>query len=207
MGLGRKIFTRETLKSADVNGYLMDQVVAIFPSTAARLAAWDSPDKGSLSYLRDVERHDEFRGSAWVPFLGGARGQIATSRPAAGAGFGPSGNLYQLSQTATTYVNTGELVRHTVSIPVYGGAVVQGCTITVARFSTANARTPVDSRSFSVGGNVPDDSLPVCFICDETPPPGDWYWRVEASCNVQSGMAVVGSQGGALHTVDVVKRA
>lgn len=64
MGLGRKVFTRERLTSADVNGYLMGQSVMSFPTTAVRDA--DLPlaqvEAGMVCYIEDLDRH--YRGSA-----------------------------------------------------------------------------------------------------------------------------------------------
>lgn len=64
-GLGRKVFTRETLGSADVNGYLMDQAVMRFASAAARAAAIPAPTDGMVSVL-DPERVPEvFYAGTW----------------------------------------------------------------------------------------------------------------------------------------------
>lgn len=59
MGLGRKVFTRERLTSADVNGYLMSQTVMAFPSVAVRDA--DLPiaqvEAGMICYIEALDRH------------------------------------------------------------------------------------------------------------------------------------------------------
>lgn len=54
-GLGRKLFTRQTLASADVQNYLMDQAVMRFASAAARAAAIPGPTEGMVTYLDDAK--------------------------------------------------------------------------------------------------------------------------------------------------------
>jgi hypothetical protein len=66
-GLGRKVFTRETLTSGDVNGYLMDQTVMVFASAAARSTAIPSPTDGMVTYLLDAKRADVHEDAAWQP--------------------------------------------------------------------------------------------------------------------------------------------
>jgi hypothetical protein len=67
-GLGHKTFTRERLTSADVQGYLMDQVTLVYPSASARLADLPAPDDGMRSYLLDVKRTEVYDAAsgAWV---------------------------------------------------------------------------------------------------------------------------------------------
>lgn len=64
-GLGRKVFTRETLGSAEVNGYLMDQVIMRFPSASARSAVIPTPSEGMHTYLDDAGRVEFFNGAGW----------------------------------------------------------------------------------------------------------------------------------------------
>lgn len=66
-GLGRKVFQPlEFLSSADVNGYLMDQSVMYFASSAARDAALTNPSAGMHSYRADGAVVEVYNGSAWV---------------------------------------------------------------------------------------------------------------------------------------------
>lgn len=89
-GLGRKLFTRGTLASSDVQGYLQDQVVMTFASAAARTAAVGAPTAGMVSYLKDVKRYDVcFSDGTWFPMSGRviARNHVPVSSgiPAGGA--------------------------------------------------------------------------------------------------------------------------
>jgi hypothetical protein len=68
-GLGRKVWTGETLSVADLQGYVQDQVVMVFANAAARSAAIPSGAlaEGMLTYLRDTDSHEYYSGAAWLP--------------------------------------------------------------------------------------------------------------------------------------------
>lgn len=68
-GLGRKVWGRETLSAANLQGYLQDQTVMCFASASARGAAIAAPTEGMVSYLADVDRLDWYNGSTWSPVL------------------------------------------------------------------------------------------------------------------------------------------
>jgi hypothetical protein len=64
--LGVKTFTAgDVLLAAEVNGYLMDQAVAVFDSTAARGSAIASPAEGQFAYLKDSDQLTYYSGAAW----------------------------------------------------------------------------------------------------------------------------------------------
>lgn len=62
---GRKVFTREVLSSADVNGLLMDQTVMRFATSNARAAAIPAPEKNTVTALDTSKRLERYDGSAW----------------------------------------------------------------------------------------------------------------------------------------------
>jgi len=65
-GLGRKEWSPgDTLTAADVNGYLMDQMVMVFAGTAARNSAIPSPSAGMCSYST-ATGFVVYNGTAWV---------------------------------------------------------------------------------------------------------------------------------------------
>ena len=65
-GLGRKTWSPgDTLTAADVNGYLMDQMVMVFAGTAARASAIPSPSTGMVSYSTATGLV-VYNGTAWV---------------------------------------------------------------------------------------------------------------------------------------------
>ncbi len=57
-GAGHKTWTRERLTVDDVQGYLQDQVVLNYPSTAAADADLVAPTAGMLRWLADVDRYE-----------------------------------------------------------------------------------------------------------------------------------------------------
>jgi hypothetical protein len=65
-GAGRKVWTGETLSVPDLQNYLQDQAVMVFPNAAARSAAIPAPTEGMTSYLADVNRVEFYTGTAWV---------------------------------------------------------------------------------------------------------------------------------------------
>ena len=69
-----KVFTNgSVLPASDVNTYLMDQSVMVFSSSATRAAALTAPVEGMLTWLQDVNRYENYNGSAWVT-LGASAG-------------------------------------------------------------------------------------------------------------------------------------
>jgi hypothetical protein len=64
-GAGHKTFTRQTLASADVQGYLMDQTVMVFASVAARNAAIVAPATGMRTLQLDTLTTTIYDGTAW----------------------------------------------------------------------------------------------------------------------------------------------
>ena len=71
MANGFKTFTGGTgappLSAADVNGYLMQQVTAIFTSATTRDAAITSPIEGQTAYTTDTNTIWVYDGAAWRP--------------------------------------------------------------------------------------------------------------------------------------------
>ncbi len=76
-GLGRKVWTNEVLSQPDLQGYLQDQVVAVFANAAARSAAIPAPSEGMHTYQLDVHRPEVYNGTAWIPAqYGQVRGKM-----------------------------------------------------------------------------------------------------------------------------------
>jgi hypothetical protein len=62
-----KVFTNgSVLNASEINDNLMNQAVMVFSNSAARTAAIPSPVEGMLSWLQDVDRFENYNGSAWV---------------------------------------------------------------------------------------------------------------------------------------------
>ena len=66
-GQGRKVFASgEVLTAGDVNGYLMDQAVMRFATSAARGSAIAAPTEGMVSYVDDTNNVEVYDGAAWA---------------------------------------------------------------------------------------------------------------------------------------------
>jgi hypothetical protein len=65
-----KVFTNgSVLNASEINENLMRQSVMVFSNAAARTAAITSPVEGMLTWLEDVNRYENYNGTAWVsPF-------------------------------------------------------------------------------------------------------------------------------------------
>ena len=64
--LGAKNFTSgSVLTAADVNGYLMSQVIAVFADSSARDSAISSPQEGQHCFLKDTNSFQFYNGSSW----------------------------------------------------------------------------------------------------------------------------------------------
>jgi len=74
-GLGRKVFSAgDVLAAADVDGYLMDQSVMVFASSAARSSALGTAvSAGMFTYLQDTASFEGYNGTTWAA-VGGAGG-------------------------------------------------------------------------------------------------------------------------------------
>lgn len=201
MGLGRKVFTRERLTVADVNGYLMDQVVPQFASAAARTTAWPTPAEGSLSYLQDVKRHDEYRGG-WVPLLGGGRGQL--SRIALSGTMGTTAAV-NLGQAQAVSLSAGETVQLHAVLGLYAGNTVQQVTVYLLRNSGGSDVT-LGSRTMGVGGPLPNDTAEASVFLEDVPGAGTHTYRLVGATNVTAGTLAYIAGGSAFLAVTSVKR-
>lgn len=77
----------DVLSAADMNSYLMEQSVMVFASPAARDGAILAPNEGMVVYLLDVQKFQQYNGSAWVGFnseyTGGVKIHTGSGTPTA----------------------------------------------------------------------------------------------------------------------------
>jgi hypothetical protein len=111
-GLGRKVFTAgEVLTAANVQGYLMDQSVMVFASSAARSSAIPTPSAGMVSYLSDTSALQVY-GTAWADVS-----QTITSLAGSAVQFG--GTTVTSAFTATAALENGTInVNGTAAVTV-----------------------------------------------------------------------------------------
>lgn len=60
----------EVLTAANVNDYLMEQVVTVFADATARDAAITSPQEGQISFLKNTDVLTYYSGSSWAEYIG-----------------------------------------------------------------------------------------------------------------------------------------
>lgn len=114
---GRKVFTREVLASADVQGFLMDQTVMRFATSNARSAAIPAPTKNTLTILDTARLMERYDGSAWrihagVPYFASVALRDAyfaapNNSPVAGSTCGCNGVVMTHDGTAWRFIATG----------------------------------------------------------------------------------------------------
>jgi hypothetical protein len=69
-GLGRKVFVAgDVLTAAQVQGFLQDQVIAVFANAAARATAIPSPSEGMFAYLSDTNTLTFYNGADFQNFV------------------------------------------------------------------------------------------------------------------------------------------
>jgi hypothetical protein len=75
-----KVFTNgSVLNASEINDNLMNQSVMVFSNATARSAAITSPLEGMLTWLEDLNRYENYNGSAWVALGGSAILQVKST--------------------------------------------------------------------------------------------------------------------------------
>jgi len=91
-----KVFTNgSVLNASEINDNLMNQSVMVFSNSTTRAAALTSPTEGMLTWLQDVNRYENYDGTAWVELSAGKVVQVVnvqTGTLATGSGTIPEDN-------------------------------------------------------------------------------------------------------------------
>ena len=70
-----KVFAvNEILTDADMNDYVMEQVITTVAGTAARATAIGTPVEGQFAFLRDSDSLTYYTGTNWTAFSAGGAG-------------------------------------------------------------------------------------------------------------------------------------
>lgn len=119
-GLGYKNFTvGQVLTSAEVDGYLMEQAVMVFASSAARSSALTGVvSEGMLTYLSDTNSLEYYDGAAFQPVSN--PGDITAVTAGTGlSGGGTSGSVtLGIDSTVATLTGTQTLTNKTLTSPI-----------------------------------------------------------------------------------------
>lgn len=130
-GLGSKVFIAgDVLTAADVNGYLMEQSVAVFATTGARTTAIPSPSTGMCSYITGTNSFEIYTGGAWVSVSGA--GTWTTYSPVITPATGAFGALTYSTQNGGYRLN-GKTVHFRINLVV--GTVTVGTASGTLRIS------------------------------------------------------------------------
>ena len=82
----------DVIRADDVQGFLMNQSVMVFPSDSVRSTAIVVPLEGMLSWVEDDNKYQYYDGASWtdliIPITGGTAGQAYISGGTADASFG-----------------------------------------------------------------------------------------------------------------------
>lgn len=80
----------EVITASNVQSYLQDQAVMVFPSSAVRATAIVVPTEGMLSWLEDGNKYQYYSGTAWAdlitPITGGTAGQAYVAQGGTASG-------------------------------------------------------------------------------------------------------------------------
>ena len=82
----------EVITANNVQTYLQDQTVMVFPNNSVRSTAVVVPTEGMLSWVEDLNKYQYYTGAVWadliIPIEGGTVGQAYVSNGTAQAAFG-----------------------------------------------------------------------------------------------------------------------
>ena len=176
-----KVFTNgSVLNASEINENLMNQAVISFSSSTTRAAAIPSPIEGMLTWLEDVNRYENYNGTAWVntisspglEFISSTAVGTAVASVTVSGIFNSTYDSYRIHMTGGTNTVNGAKLRLALSgssAAYYGGgiqtlfssgAVSSNWDNNIARFESiannselyANVYNPFLTRSTRVGG-------------------------------------------------------
>jgi hypothetical protein len=162
-GLGRKTFSAgEVLTAANVQGYLMDQTVMVFASSAARSSAIGTAvSEGMVSYLTDTNALTFYDGAAWVAVGQDTTltnvlmvGQTREAHVTSATGF--AGYTYNVKDDAVQFITANSTANGTVNFRGDGSTTLNsfmgiGETITCVLIVT-NGATAYYPNAYQIDG-------------------------------------------------------
>jgi hypothetical protein len=158
-----KVFSNgSVLQASEINDNLMNQAVMVFTNAAARSAAITSPLEGMLTWLEDVNRYENYNGSAWVTSIDPPGMVLVAINNFTGSGSINLDNIF-----TSTYINYKVLINISgssaggqltlnmrTSAPAdLSGSSSQNLAAYVSTVVTANTATPNMGYPLSSGAN------------------------------------------------------
>ena len=133
--------------TADVQNYLMDQVVSVHDDASARSSAISSPAEGQVSYLKDTNKVYLYNGSAWVEVGGGIAWSGSTAN-----GLGTYSSASEIvAESSATYDGT------TLQLTTSGG----GLKLDGLASTNANTLDDYEEGTFTMTYNVQSGTVTI----------------------------------------------
>jgi len=152
--------------TADVQNYLMDQVVSVHNDSSARSSAISSPAEGQVSYLKDTNKVYLYNGSAWVEVGGGIEWSGSTAN-----GLGTYSSASEIvSESTATYDGT------TLTLTQSGG----GLKMDGLNSSDANTLDDYEEGYFTVAFSTGSGSITINSGTDQA-----YYVKVGKTVHIQ----------------------
>lgn len=185
-GLGYKHWVaNDVLSASDINGYLADQSVMRFASSAARSAAILSPSEGMTSYLDSTDSLEVFNGSSWVAVV--ADGSITEAKLASSA--------VTEAKLASGAVTEAKLASGAVTNAKLGAGAVTDDKVSSVDASKVSSGTLNAARIPSLDGSkITTGTLGISVNNSGTNYFGTSYWGTN-KCSISASTGEVFSEG------------
>ena len=152
-----KVFTNgSVLNASEINDNLMNQSVMVFSNATARSAALTSPVEGMLTWLEDVNKYENYNGTAWVALGGSAILQVLSTVKV--NAFSTSSTSFtditDLSVSITPSSATSKVLVYLNAYTGYGGA--GDVLLNIVRGSTAISQSTGATHNATMVGRSAD---------------------------------------------------
>jgi hypothetical protein len=139
-----KVFTNgSVLQASEINDNLMRQAVMVFSNAAARSAAITVPLEGMLTWLEDVNRYENYNGTAWVTTIDTPGTVLVAS------------NAFTTSASINLdNIFTSDYINYRIMINITGSSVGGQLTLNVRSSAPADITTGIVSQNIAAYGTT-----------------------------------------------------